>query len=331
MSLFRGWIWCNFALLKKIGKDYSFTKISHMRVFVTGATGFVGSAIVKELISAGHQVLGLTRSEAGAKALVAAGAEAHHGTLEDLDSLCSGAAGCDGVIHTAFIHDFSKFQESCDTDRRVVGAIGSVLAGSKRPLIVTSGTALGGAAPGEMAVEENVASSKTTHHPRVASEEAAAAAAAGGVHVSILRLPPSVHDKGDHGFLPMLINIAREKGISAYIAEGANRWPAVHRADAAQLYRLVIESGIAGTYHAVGDEGIPTRNIAESIGRHLNLPVKTISPEAAAAHFGWLAGFFGSDLPASAQLTKERLGWQPTHAGLIADLEQGHYFEGQPY
>jgi nucleoside-diphosphate-sugar epimerase len=297
-----------------------------MRVFVTGATGFIGSAIVKELIEAGHQVLGLTRSDTGANTLVAAGAEVHRGTLEDLESLRSGASVCDAVIHTAFIHDFSKFQENCETDRRVIRAIGSVLAGSNRPLIVTSGTGLGSPAPGEIAVEEHAATSKTTHHPRVASEEAAAEVAAQGVNVSIMRLPPSVHDKGDKGFMSILIGIAREKGASAYIGDGVNRWPAVHRLDAAHLYRLALEKGIAETYHAVGDEGIPTRDIAEVIGRHLNVPVVSVSPEAATSHFGWFAGFFGMDVPASAKLTEERLGWQPTHTGLIADLDQGHYF-----
>jgi len=298
-----------------------------MRVFVTGATGFIGSAIVKELIGAGHQVLGLTRSDAGADALVAAGAQVHRGTLEDLESLRSGAAACDGVIHCAFIHDFSKFQENCATDRRVIGAIGAALAGSNRPLIVTSGTGLGAYAPGDTAVETNVATSKTTHHPRVASEEGAADVAAQGVNVSIMRLPPSVHDKSDHGFVPRLIDLARQKGVSAYIGNGTNRWPAVHRLDAAHLYRLALEKGVAATYNGVGDTGIPTREIAEVIGKHLNVPIVSLSPEAAAAHFGWFAGFFGADIPASAKLTEQRLGWQPTHPGLIADLEQGHYFE----
>ncbi|NCD70833.1 SDR family oxidoreductase [Mucilaginibacter agri] len=297
-----------------------------MRVFVTGATGFIGSAIVKELIAAGHTVLGLTRSEEGAKALEAAGAEVHHGTLQDLESLRSGAAACDGVIHTAFIHDFSKFQENCDTDRGVIAALASALEGTNRPLIVTSGTGLGAYAPGEVAVEDNVATSKTTHHPRVASEEAAALAAAKGVNVSIMRLPPSVHDKGDHGFVPMLIGIARDKGSSAYVNEGAGRWPAVHRLDAAHLYRLVLEKGVSGTYHAVGDTGVPTRQIAEVIGKHLNLPVKSVTPEEAATHFGWFSGFFASDVPASAKLTSERTGWQPTHIGLLEDMES-NYFE----
>jgi len=299
-----------------------------MRVFVTGATGFIGSAIVKELIGAGHSVLGLTRSDEGAKALEAAGAQVHRGTLEDLESLRSGVAASDGVIHTAFIHDFSKFQENCETDRRAIAAMGAALAGSNRPLIVTSGTGLGAYAPGEVAIETNVATSKTTHHPRVASEEAAAALTAQGINASIMRLPPSVHDKGDHGFVPILIGIAREKGLSAYVGDGQNRWPAVHRLDAAHLYRLALEKGISATYHAVGDAGIPTRQIAEVIGKHLNLPVVSVPAEEAPAHFGWFAGFFGSDVPASAQITQERTGWQPTHIGLIADLEQGHYFEG---
>jgi nucleoside-diphosphate-sugar epimerase len=298
-----------------------------MRVFVTGATGFIGSAIVKELIDAGHQVLGLTRSDPGANALIAAGAEVHPGTLEDLESLRSGIAACDGVINTAFIHDFSKFQESCETDRRAIRAMGALLAGTNRPLIVTSGTGFGAPAPGEIAVETRVATSQNSHHPRVASEEAAAEVAAQGVNVSIMRLPPSVHDRGDHGFVPRLIGIAREKGASAYIGDGVNRWPAVHRLDAAQLYRLALEKGIAQTYHAVGDTGIPTRDIAGIIGRHLNVPVVSVSAEEAAGHFGWLAGFFGADVPASAKLTEEQTGWQPTHPGLVADLEQGHYFE----
>ncbi|MFD0763778.1 SDR family oxidoreductase [Mucilaginibacter lutimaris] len=298
-----------------------------MRVFVTGATGFVGSAVVKDLIEAGHQVLGLTRSEEGAKQLTETGAEVHNGTLQDLESLKRGAAACDGVIHTAFIHDFSKFKESCEWDRQVVAALAEALTGTNKPLIVTSGTGLATSAPGQLAVETNVVNSTTTHHPRAASEEAVADAKAKGVNASIMRLPPSVHDKGDHGFVPILINIAREKGVSAYINDGNNRWPAVHRLDAARLYRLAVEKGEATTYHAVGDTGVPTRQIAETIGRHLDLPVKSISPEEAADHFGWFAGFFGWDVPASGESTTERLGYRPNHIGLIEDLELGHYFE----
>ncbi|MES2265153.1 MAG: SDR family oxidoreductase [Bacteroidota bacterium] len=298
-----------------------------MRVFVTGATGFVGSAVVKDLIEAGHQVLGLTRSEEGATELTAAGAEVHRGTLEDLDSLKSGAAACDAVIHTAFIHDFSKFKESCEWDRNVVAALGEALAGTNKPLIVTSGTGLASSVQGEVAVESNVVNAQTTHHPRLASEEAVAALLTKGVNASVMRLPPSVHDKGDHGFVPILIGIAREKGVSAYINDGNNRWPAVHRLDAARLYRLAIEKGEPATYHAVGDTGVPTRQIAEVIGKHLNLQVKSITPEEATDHFGWFAGFFGWDVPASGQLTQERLNYQPNHIDLIADLEEGHYFE----
>jgi nucleoside-diphosphate-sugar epimerase len=272
-------------------------------------------------------VLGLTRSEKGADALIAAGAEVLHGTLEDLASLEKGAADCDGILHLAFIHDFSKFLENCETDRRAIRAMGSVLEGTSKPLIVTSGTGMGAYAPGQVASEDNVATSKTTHHPRVASEEAAAEMAAKGVNASIIRLPPSVHDKNDHGFMHILINIAREKGKSAYIGDGANRWPAVHRLDAAHLYRLALEKGVSATYNGIGDTGIPTRKIAEVIGKHLNLPVVSLTPEEAGAHFGWLAGFFASDIPASAKLTEERTGWKPTHQGLIADLEEGHYFE----
>ncbi len=300
-----------------------------MRVFVTGATGFIGSAVVQELINAGHQVLGVTRTDAGAAALTAAGADVHRGTLEDLESLRSGAAQCDGVIHTAFIHDFSKFKENCEIDRHAVEAIGSVLIGSTRPLIVTSGTGFGISAPGGPATEDVTVVATATSHPRIASEEAADALAARGVYVSVMRLPPSVHDKGDHGFVPALIGIARKTGVSAYIGEGTNRWPAVHRLDAALAFRLALEKGAAGgtRYHAVDDEGIPTKEIAEIIGSHLHLPVISKSHEEAGAHFGFLANFFSADVPASATITREMLGWKATHPGLVGDLNMGHYFE----
>ena len=294
-----------------------------MRVFVTGATGFIGSAVVRELIDAGHRVLGLARSEAAGKSLVAAGARVHRGSLGDLESLRSGAAAADGVIHTAFIHDFSNYGPAAEADRRAIETLGGALAGSDRPMIVTSGTLLA-QRRGPFATEEDA---PNPSFPRK-SEEAALALLARGVRALVLRLPPSVHGNGDHGFVPHLIGIAREKGVSAFIGDGLNRWPAVHRLDAAHLYRLMLEKGSAGaTYHGVADEGVPTREIAEAIGRGLNVPVVSKSHEAAADHFGWIAHFFGIDAPASSALTQERLGWRPVQPGLIADLNAAHYFE----
>ena len=294
-----------------------------MRIFVTGATGFIGSALVRELIDAGHQVLGLARSDAGVKSLIAAGADVHRGSLEDLESLRSGAAAADGVIHTAFIHDFSNYGPAAEADRRAIETLGAALAGSDRPLIVTSGSLLA-QRQGPLATEEDA------HNPNFPrkSEVVALALAARGVHASVLRLSPSVHGNGDHGFVPRLISIAREKGVSAYIGDGLNRWPAVHRLDAAHLYRLIVEKGTTGaTYHGVANEGVPTREIAAAIGRGLNVPVVSKSREEAADHFGWMAHFFGIDAPASSALTQERLGWRPVQAGLIADLNAEHYFE----
>jgi nucleoside-diphosphate-sugar epimerase len=292
-----------------------------MRVFVTGATGFIGSALVPELINAGHKVLGLTRSDAGAKSLAAAGAEVHRGSLEDLESLKSGAAKADSVIHLAFIHDFSKFQENCETDRRAIEALGSALAGSDRLLIATSGTLL--VAPGRLATEEDAPSGTI---PRLTTAEEAAALAGPGVRICVVRLP-QVHDQNKQGLVTYLIDIAREKGVSAFVGDGMNRWSAAHLSDTARLYRLALEKGSAGCYHAVAEEGVPVRDIAEVIGRRLKLPVVGKTPAEAADHFGTMGGFAGLDGPASSALTRERLGWRPVGPGLIADLERAHNLE----
>lgn len=297
-----------------------------MKVFVTGATGFVGTAVVKELISAGHQVLGLARSEASATALLAAGAEVQHGDLENLDSLRSGAAAADGVIHAGFIHDFSRFKEVCEVDRLAIEAIGEVLAGSGKPFIVTSGTAL--VSPGVLATEEMASNHDVNIFPRV-SEIAGLAFAAQGVRAMTIRLSPSVHGEGDlHGFVPILVGTARQKGAVAYIGDGQNCWNAVHRLDAAHLYRLALEQGEAGArYHAVGDEAITLKSIAEAIGNHLNLPVVSITREEAATHFGWFAAMTALNCPASSKLTQQRLNWHPLHPSLVQDLAGDIYFQ----
>lgn len=292
-----------------------------MRVFVTGASGFIGSAVVSELIGAGHQVLGLARSDSSAQAVEAAGAQVHRGDLDEVQTLRAGAEAADAVIHLAFKHDFADFAGAAEADRRAIATLGGVLAGSDRPFVVTSG--LAGFALGRTMTEDDVASPDS---PRF-SEQAALEFASRGVRVSVLRLPPSVHGEGDHGFVPRLIDIAREKGVAGFPGEGLNRWPAVHRLDAARLFRLALESAPAGArLHAIGDEGIPVRDIAATIGRHLGLPVTAIPAERALDHFGWLGAFFSLDVPASSSITRELLGWQPTRQGLLEDLEEGHYF-----
>ena len=290
-----------------------------MRVFVTGATGWVGSAVVKELVDAGHQVTGLVRSDEKAAALAAAGASVLHGTLDDLDALRSAAAAADAVIHTGFSHDFSKFAEGCEQDRRAIEVLGSAFEGSDRPLLVTMGLAL--LAPGRVATEANMFPSDLPF-PRK-SEAVARALAERGVHATTLRLPPSVHGLGDHGFIPFLIGLARRTGVSAYLGEGLNRWSAVHRLDAGRLYRLVLEQGATEpAYHGVADEGVPFKDIAEVIGRRIGLPVEPRGRE----HFGWFADFAGLDIAASSTRTQSLLGWQPTGPDLLTDLDQPGYY-----
>jgi nucleoside-diphosphate-sugar epimerase len=294
-----------------------------MRVFVTGASGWIGSAVVPELIQGGHDVVGLARSEASADALAAVGAEVHYGSLEDLETLRAGAAKADGVIHLAFIHDFSQYETSVLADQRAIETLGHALEGSDRPLVIASGVMA--LASNEMATEEDP---PHPGFPRAAAANMTLALAERGVRPSVVRLPPTVHGPGDNGFVPTLINIARVRGRSGYVGDGSNRWPAVHRRDAARLFVLALEKAPAGSVlHAVADEGVPTRTIAEVIGRHLDLPLVAVTPDRAADHFGWLGLIFAADSPASSVLTQERLGWKPTHPGLIEDLDEGHYFQ----
>lgn len=298
-----------------------------MRVFVTGATGNIGSNVVTALIAAGHHVIGLCRSDDKAPALAAAGAEVYRGSIADPESLKDGAARSDGVIHLAFNHDFSRFVQNCEDDRRVIKALGSALAGSDRPLIVTSGTPIANTMPGEPSREDN-ATVGADVHPRAASEEAAAAVAAQGGNVSVVRLP-QVHDPVTQGLITPAIATYRAKGVCAYVGEGRNRWPAAHVLDVARLYKLAIEKAEPNArYHAVAEEGVPMRAIAEAIGRRLKLPVQSIAPEEAQAFFGWLGGFAALDMPASSAQTRQKLGWAPTGPGLLADLEILRIAEG---
>jgi nucleoside-diphosphate-sugar epimerase len=296
-----------------------------MRVFVTGASGWIGSAVVSDLIEAGHEVSGLARSDASAATVKDAGAEVVRGSLDDLDTLARAAAASDGVIHTAYIHDFSQMEAAAATDRGAIETLGAALEGSHRPLVLTTGT--GVLQPGRPVIEDDRHDPSTPGHPRRENETVALGLAERGVRVSIIRPAPSVHGNGDHGFVARLVEIARERGASGYVGDGANRWAAVHRLDAARLYRLALEQSPAGSvYHAVGDEGVPTRDIAEVIARHLHLPLRSVNPEDASEHFGWLGAFFSWDAPAANALTRVRLGWEPVHQGLIADLEEGFYF-----
>jgi nucleoside-diphosphate-sugar epimerase len=306
-----------------------------MRVFVTGASGWIGSAVVPELIGAGHQVTGLARSDSSAAALTAAGAQVHRGSLDDLDSLRSAAAASDGVIHLAFKHDLAfsgDFLGAADADTRAIETFGDALASSGRPFVIASGVL--GLAPGRVATERDGLAPDPAHatliggaETRLANAHMTLSLASRGVRSSVLRLPPTVHGDGDNGFLATVVGIARDTGVSGYIGDGSNRWPAVHRIDAAHLFRLALENAPAGSVlQAIADEGVPIRAVAEVIGRHLDLPVVSISPENAAEHFTWLARFLATDSPASSTLTRELLGWHPTQPGLIDDLDKGHYF-----
>jgi nucleoside-diphosphate-sugar epimerase len=299
-----------------------------MKIFVTGASGFIGSAIVRELIDAGHQVVGLARSDEAASAVAANGAQVQRGSLDDLDSLRNAAADADGVIHTAFMHDFSEFSRATDVDLHVIETIGEALAGTNKPLVVTSGILmLAFYLPAGTPKTEDIVPGSEVAIPRIASERAALALAQNGVRTSIVRLPPTVHGEGDHGFVPTLINIARARGVSAYPGDGSNHWSAVHRLDAAHLFRLALENAQPGSIlHGVAEEGIPVREIAEVIGRRLAVPVTSVPVEEANEHFSFLGTFFSTDGLASGKLTQQRLNWQPAQPGLLADMDHSYYF-----
>ncbi|MGW4565994.1 SDR family oxidoreductase [Streptomyces sp. NPDC004561] len=304
-----------------------------MRIFVTGASGWIGSAVVPDLIDAGHQVVGLARSDSSAAALEKAGAEVVRGTLDDLDTLRTAAAASDGVIHLAFKHDIAfsgSFQSAAEADRRAVDVLTEALAGTDRPFVLASG--LAGFAPGQVATERSVPTvDDSPVTMRAATAQAVLEVASRGVRSSVVRLSPTCHGDGDHGFMATLIDVARAKGVSGYVGDGTNRWPAVHRLDAARLFRLAVEKAPAGSVlHGVAEEGVAIRDVAEVIGRHLDVPVASVAVEAAAEHFGWLGAFIGMDVPASHALTRELVGWEPTRPGLLADLDAGHYFRPSP-
>jgi nucleoside-diphosphate-sugar epimerase len=319
---------------KTLAEDATHMEVSLMRVFVTGASGWLGSAVVPELLGAGHQVVGLARSDASAAALATAGAEVHRGTLDDLDSLRGAADASDGVIHLAFKHELAfsgNFAAAAEADRRAIETFGEALAGSDRPLLIASGTL--GLAPGRVATEHDGHGGPDAPaliggaEARAANAQMTLALASRGVRSSVVRLPPTCHGDGDNGFIAFVVGIAREKGVSGYVGDGTNRWPATHRLDVAPLFRLALESAPAGsTLHAIAEQGVPIRAVAETIGRHLDIPATSVAPDDAAQHFGWMAGLLATDSPASSTLTRELLGWQPTHPGLIDDLDQGHYF-----
>ncbi|MFD1884353.1 SDR family oxidoreductase [Paenibacillus wenxiniae] len=295
-----------------------------MKIFVTGATGFVGTAVVQELLRAGHHVTGLARSDEAEQKLKTAGVEVHRGSLEDTDGLRQAARAADGIIHLGFIHDFSNYAASAEIDRKAILAMGSELEGTKKPIVLTSGTLLLQPASGQLGTEQDHISTHATRHSEAAADELFQR----GVHASVVRLAPTVHGEGDHGFIHTLIELARTKGASAYVGDGSNRWSAVHRLDAAVLFRKAVEQAAAGSrLHGVDEGSIAFKTIAETIGRHLNVPVVSIPTEQAAAHFGWINFAASADTPISSELTRQWLDWHPSHQGLLDDLEAGHYFK----